>query len=220
MGGIVITRGTAKSSLIVARELAGLSQRELARKSGVSHSRIQRLEHTGEIDNVPYLDAVAIATTLGLSVHAIMDQNFVDRLQTKTGNPALTPAFTDTLSPAWVDPVMAPFALHPAWCEMPNTLGKAVRVLSRHRPDLQGMGLLVRDGAKGSHTLYYGDVTGGDRVTAAIDRFAEGLQELLKEIRNKKCDTQQIANTGTPYAWCPPSWRPCWVTYRVSACGC
>lgn len=40
----MFTRGTAQACITVARKSLGLSQRELAKKAGVSQSRMQRIE--------------------------------------------------------------------------------------------------------------------------------------------------------------------------------
>ena len=61
-------------------KIFGLSQRELAKKAGVSQSRVQRIEREGVIDAVTYMEVVAITTALDLSIHAVMDRSFAIRV--------------------------------------------------------------------------------------------------------------------------------------------
>jgi len=74
----------ATAQLIVAREIAGLSQRELAKKAGVSKSRVQRLE-TGGWGNTPAGDLNSICNVLRIDPLIIMSdaQAIVDHITTQ-----------------------------------------------------------------------------------------------------------------------------------------
>ena len=212
----MFTRGTAQACIIVARKSLGLSQRELAKKAGVSQSRVQRIEREGVIDSVPYMEVVAITTALDLSIHAVMDSSFVGRLRKRV--PSATPSNVHLTKPAWADQVAAQFALHPTWHELPDTLGRCVRVLARHRPDLRGLGMLIVDHRRHKHTLHYGDRSGSARVVIDIAAEEPGLHEILDALRSTKSFTHSLASNGLP-PWCPISEAPCWITYTASAHG-
>ena len=74
----------ATAQLIVAREIAGLSQRELAAQAGVSKSRVQRLE-TGGWGNTPAGDLTSICNVLRIDPLIVMSdaQAILDHITTQ-----------------------------------------------------------------------------------------------------------------------------------------
>ena len=182
----------AQNILVVARELRGATQRKLASDTGVSTSRIQRMEQPGGIDATPAGQLLRVAEVLDLDVGGLCSGQ----------------------KDKWANELAAHFLQLDAWQSLPEIMARCARSLRRYRPEVAGLGVMVPDAARRDYTLYYGGMHAGSAATTPRGRDS-GAEEMMERLHVDVGMTDHYT-AAAPHLCTAATWRPLWLRSQLS----